>query len=157
MTYQEHVQMVDDLGQNIRLRPARVEDAAIVYQIKKSALQQYVDEIWGWDESWQRKFHEEHFQSDGMEIVEIDGHPAGYLVVREFLGHLLLESLHFISDFQRRGVGTRLIQDVLRYGRETGRIVRLKVLRVNPARRLYKRLGFEDVAETDTHFIMECR
>lgn len=33
--------------------------------------------------------------------------------------------------------------------------VRLRVLKVNPARRLYERLGFKVVEEADTHYLME--
>jgi hypothetical protein len=33
--------------------------------------------------------------------------------------------------------------------------VRLRVLRVNPAERLYWRLGFEVVGETESHLLME--
>ena len=44
-------------------------------------------------------------------------------------------------------------RDVLEDGAPIGCL--LRVLRVNPARRLYERLGFEVTGESPTHFEME--
>ena len=41
------------------------------------------------------------------------------------------------------GWGTALVQEVMAEARQRGLPVRLRVLRSNPARRLYARLGFE--------------
>ena len=51
---------------------------------------------------------------------------------------------------QRRGIGAALIRSLLDEASVAGKRVHLDVLRANPARRLYERLGFRVVAE-DTH------
>ena len=52
--------------------------------------------------------------------------------------------------FQGQGIGTAILQDMQRDAAEQGLEVRLQVLKVNPARRLYERLGFEVTGETET-------
>jgi ribosomal protein S18 acetylase RimI-like enzyme len=60
-----------------------------------------------------------------------------------------------MPDWQNRGLGTTIIQDVIDRLRAPGIPVRLQVLKVNPARRLYERLGFEIYDESDTHYLMQ--
>ena len=66
-----------------------------------------------------------------------------------------LHRVFLLPEAQGRGIGTRLVEEVLAASRATRRPVRLRVLRVNPARRLYERLGFKVTGETETHFEME--
>lgn len=58
-------------------------------------------------------------------------------------------------DHQGRGLGTELLRRVLARADARRLPVRLQVLKGNPARRLYRRLGFVDAAETETHHVME--
>jgi ribosomal protein S18 acetylase RimI-like enzyme len=60
-------------------------------------------------------------------------------------------------EHQGKGIGTRLISEVLQDAHSRGLAVRLRVLKVNPAQRLYERLGFAVVGETETHHLMEAR
>ena len=60
-----------------------------------------------------------------------------------------------LPSVQNRGIGTRLVRDLLDEAAAAGLPLRLRVLRVNPARRLYERLGFVLSGETETHFTME--
>jgi hypothetical protein len=55
----------------------------------------------------------------------------------------------------RRGVGSAIVRDVLARGRAARMPVRLRVLRTNPARRVYERLGFAVTRESATHVEME--
>lgn len=56
--------------------------------------------------------------------------------------------------YQRRGIGAAILRDVIAEARAGGHAVALRVLKVNPARRLYERLGFAVVGESDTHYLM---
>ena len=59
-----------------------------------------------------------------------------------------------LPEYQNRGVGSAVIRDVLAQAQAEGLSVGLQVLKVNPARRLYERLGFSLVGETATHYLM---
>ena len=59
-------------------------------------------------------------------------------------------------DHQNRGVGTRVLSDIIAEARQRGKRVRLKVgLKNDRAFRLYERVGFRRTAQTETHNHME--
>jgi ribosomal protein S18 acetylase RimI-like enzyme len=61
-----------------------------------------------------------------------------------------------LPERRGRGIGTRLLQELLDAGRASGRSVSIHVERENPARRLYERLGFHAVGEHGIHLLMAC-
>ena len=60
---------------------------------------------------------------------------------------LLMDGIAVNRDFRSQGIGTRLLDELKRFGRSNGyRTIRLDVIETNPAaRRLYERLGFESI------------
>jgi ribosomal protein S18 acetylase RimI-like enzyme len=139
---------------DVRLRPATFDDIDPRYRIHRAALGSYVERTWGWDEGWQAGHFREHFDVSVRQVIEYRGQAIGFLDVIEEEGRTLLASIRITPAFQRRGIGTSLIRDVLS-GAASRRVpVVLRVLRINPARSLYERLGFEIVGVSDTHYIM---
>jgi ribosomal protein S18 acetylase RimI-like enzyme len=67
---------------------------------------------------------------------------------------IFLSNIGIRPAYQGRGIGTKLIQDLLDEGRARGVPVELRVLKVNPARDLYERLGFTVTEEFETHWQM---
>ncbi len=71
---------------------------------------------------------------------------------------LWLDEIQIEPKHQRRGIGARLIQDLIKRARAQSIPLHLKVLLENPqARALYERLGFETIDETDTHYVLATR
>jgi ribosomal protein S18 acetylase RimI-like enzyme len=62
--------------------------------------------------------------------------------------------LQIAPALQGRGIGERALRTVLRDADAATLPVTLKVLKGNPARRLYERLGFEVVSEDEREFHM---
>ena len=60
-----------------------------------------------------------------------------------------------LPDWRGRGVGTALTQPVIAEARAAGKTVSISVEKHNPAERLYRRLGFREVADEGVHWIME--
>jgi ribosomal protein S18 acetylase RimI-like enzyme len=140
---------------DVRLRPATLDDIDALYRIHRAVLGPYVEQTWGWDEGWQAGHFREHFDVSVRQVIEYRGQVIGFLDVIEEEGRTLLASIRIIPEFQRRGIGTSLIRGVLHGAASRGVPVVLRVLRINPARSLYERLGFEAVGASDTHYTME--
>jgi ribosomal protein S18 acetylase RimI-like enzyme len=138
----------------ISLRPITGNDFEFLRQLHKLALKSYITQTWGWDEAWQRREFTEQFNSSNGEIVAVDGTDAGLLWVSEKPTEVKLASIRRLPQFQNQGLGTRLIKDVIRDAQAKGKPVVLHVLKVNPARRLYERLGFTVSEELEWHFPM---
>ncbi len=138
----------------VTLRPATSQDYTFLYRLHVSALKETIEEIWGWDERWQRQHFKDHFSITNRKIIQLGSQDIGSLVVHHRDTHIFLEYIAILPEFQNRGIGTGLIEEVLEEAAEKGLPVKLKVLRTNPAIRLYKRLGFQVDSRTNTHFFM---
>lgn len=78
-------------------------------------------------------------------IVEHAGQPAGRLYLRDDGEAIRVMDIALVPASRGRGVGGRLLRHVLEQARARELPVWLQVELVNPARRLYQRLGFRDV------------
>ena len=136
------------------LRAARVTDAAFIYQLRVDGLREHVARIWGWDDAVQAARFRESFAPERYQIVVAAGGDVGAVAIERRDDLVFLADIEIAPAWRGRGLGTVIIGDVLGEARRRGLPVALQVLRGNPARRLYERLGFRVVAETDSHLQM---
>lgn len=118
-------------------------------------MRDYVDKTWGWDDNWQRERFDENFDPKRLQMIEYAGRSIGYVSIQRSGNEIILAAIEVAPEFQNQGVGTYLIQNLLGDSDESNLPAKLFVLKVNPARRLYERLGFECTGETPTHFVMK--
>jgi ribosomal protein S18 acetylase RimI-like enzyme len=138
----------------IALRTCTKEDREFVYEAQRAGLREYVIATWGgWKEEEQRERFLSRFSPGRFEIVTRDGADVGFVEIVRGGDQLVVGNIELVPRYQRQGIGTVLLRRFI--GEAAGLPVRLQVLRVNPARSLYERLGFLVVGETETHFRME--
>jgi len=138
------------------LRPAVPEDFDFLYDLRRATMKDYVVQTWGkWDEEWQRSHFREHFNPAVCRIITFQGQDVGVLSLVEREGEVFLGNIEVSPDYQGKGIGTFVIRSVLKEAHRKGKPVALQVLKVNPARRLYERLGFSVAGETATHYLMK--
>ncbi len=137
-------------------RQALAHDADFAFRVKKEALGPYVDETWGWDEDFQKDFHLRSFEPQKISIISSYNEDIGYVRTETNKEHVSITGIYILKEFQNLGYGTATIRKILEYASESGRPVKLSVLKVNQkAARLYERLGFEVEGETSTHLKMK--
>ncbi len=141
--------------QCIRLRAAIEADSEFCYTVKKEAMGSYVAQVWGWDEAFQREFHRADFDLTRPDVVVYQELDIGTLEIRRHDDHIHLGEFYLLPRFQRRGIGSFLLQQVLEEASEKGLPVRLEVLKINPVRSLYQRHGFVITGQSEHHFLME--
>jgi len=90
-------------------------------------------------------------------IIQCSEAPAGRLIVQRGHTVLLLMDIALLPQFQRAGIGTAIIRDLMAEACQKGLPVVLHVENFNPARRLYERLGFHVCAEEGFYLEMEWR
>lgn len=150
--------MTEPAGHALELRPAAESDFEIVFAITMATMRAYVEATWGiWDEAKHRSRIRDSFEPSTHRLVHVDGQLAGLLAAKEHAEHVQLVKVFLLPPFQGRGIGTRLVRQVMAQAASQGRPVRLRVLRVNPAQRLYLRLGFVITDETPERLYMEWR
>jgi ribosomal protein S18 acetylase RimI-like enzyme len=139
----------------IELRPATARDAEFLYRLHSAALREYVDQTWGWDESYQRALFARRFDPTSRRLVLWAGSPVGSIGSRVESDALHFYYIALLPSYQRRGIGTFLISRLISDATTRGLAVRLSVLKSNPARSLYERLGFVISSEDPHRYFME--
>ena len=137
-----------------QLRETTAADSDLCLEIKRKSFGDYVDQIWGWDEGLQRRLHVKDFEPGKFKIVHLDGQDIGLLSVREEGNRFWISQIYILPIHQNKGYGTRLIQNVIAEADRAGKSVKLQVLKINPARKLYERLGFVVTGTNGAHHVM---
>jgi ribosomal protein S18 acetylase RimI-like enzyme len=140
----------------ISLRRAEPGDCDFAFQVLERTMRGYVEETWGvWSEATARVRTSADAVSGRSRIIYLGSESIGLLCVDHLATHLQLEQLYLLPTCQRRGIGAQVLQLVLSESHALGLPVRLRVLRVNPAKRFYERHGFRVTSETPERLFME--
>ena len=87
-------------------------------------------------------------------MVMMNGQVIGWLQTAPTDDALFLAQLFIDTSFQRRGIGSRLMRILIEEAARENKAVTLGVVKTNPARRLYERLGFSVTHEDQYKFYM---
>ena len=97
----------------------------------------------------------QYWNSDQVRIVCVDDIPVGWLQsFTTYNGELFLGQIIIETRSQGRGVGTQVMHHLIAEGTRANQPVVLSVAKINPARRLYERLGFQITHEDERKFYM---
>ena len=127
------------------LRAAQRNDEDFLFALHRHAMRAYVDATWGWDEEWQRAHFAANYAPERQAVIVHGGttlRDVGRISLTRHWRKIFLRDIELIRPERNRGVGTAIINAVLALARDSDRYVELRVLRCNPAQRLYARLGF---------------
>ena len=136
-------------------RPGTDADVEFLYELLRDALGPYVVATYGpWDEEEQRARFLRDPRPDEQRIVEREGEPIGCLWFSEGSDELNLRRIFLRPEWHGCGLGTELMRGLLARADAKRLPVTLRVFEVNPAQRLYARLGFTVVERDGTHVYM---
>ena len=140
---------------DISLRDVKIEDFNFLYNLHREALMPCIDLTWGWEEEWQLDYFRKHFDPGTRKIIQLKGEDIGCISVQDQDDALFIAYIAILSIYQRQGIGSHLIRDVIREAENRNIPVRIHTLKVNPVRDLYERLGFRIMGSTETHHLLE--
>ena len=130
----------------ITLRAALPADVPYLLELRTQTMTEH------WRATGREPTQEEHrarvlYRFACAQIVEKDGHPVGlFKVSREGTAWKLIQ-IQVDPALQGQGVGAALVKQLIDEATAAGATLELHVLRQNPARHLYERLGFQVVGE----------
>jgi ribosomal protein S18 acetylase RimI-like enzyme len=98
------------------------------------------------------------FPNGRFDIVELGGAAIGRIVTDRPGDRLHLVDIALMPQWRNRGIGTAILEALIAEAIAARVPVRLQVATSNdPSLRLYRRLGFEPLAQTPMHIEMERR
>ena len=84
-----------------------------------------------------------------ISIITLAGADIGMIKVRRESNPWHLVQIQLLPDHQGKGIGRRIISDLVGEAQRQSASLELSVLKVNPAKHLYERLGFRVISESD--------
>ena len=142
------------MARHIDLQQAKAEHYDFALHLYLLTMRPYVQELTVWDEQEQRARFAAQWKREEVRIISLDGKDVGWLQVAELPTEIRLQKFFVSPQYQRSGIGSEILSTLLATWRSTGKKIVLRVLKNNPARRLYERLGFSVVAEESVTFRM---
>jgi ribosomal protein S18 acetylase RimI-like enzyme len=147
------------------LRPREPGDLEFLYRVYASTRTEELAVV-PWDEpakdaflraqfDAQDQWYREHYARATYEVIVIDGEPAGRLYLHRGESEIRIVDIALLPEHRGNGVGTSLLRDVLAEADATGKRVTIHVERLNPALRLYERLGFSVAEDKGVYLLLE--
>lgn len=138
---------------DIAFRPATAQDfdyCASLYFAGMDAIIRQLD----LDMDVQTASFRERWDSAEVRIITRDGSDAGWMQVATEADALFLKQLFVDAPLRRQGIGTEITRRLITEAASAGRAVTLGVVKSNPAKRLYDRLGFRVTHDDGRKFYM---
>jgi ribosomal protein S18 acetylase RimI-like enzyme len=114
---------------------------------KAAFLRQQFDAQDAW---WSENYAEATF-----DVILVDGEAAGRLYVHRGPSEIRIVDVALLPEHRGNGVGTRLLEELLAEGDAGAKRVTIHVERMNPALRLYERLGFSVAEDKGVYLFLE--
>jgi GNAT superfamily N-acetyltransferase len=131
---------------DITLRPAIAGDLPFARSLYLDGMREVTQRLLAWNEARQIANFDAQFVPEEVHIVVLGEQDIGWMQVAEG-GGVFLKQFFVAPRFQRRGIGTRLLKDLIEHAAQGGKTVTLGVVKGNPAYSLYARHGFRVEAE----------
>ena len=133
---------------NVSLRQATPDDEPFLLDVYASTREEELAGL-GWDDNQKRAFirmqflvRERSYPRGDDRIILMSGRAIGRMLVNRSDSRILLTDIALLTEYRNAGIGTELIQDLMKEAAESATPLHLHVLETSAAVRLYERLGF---------------
>ncbi len=138
---------------HITLRPAQASDFDFCAALYMAALE-WVIVAMNLDRKMQLPTLQKTWRADEVRVISGDGADIGWVQTTTRADAIYLSQIFVAPEHQKRGIGRRVLEQVIDEAGASGKAVALSVVTTNPAVRLYKRLGFYVLHEAEGNYLM---
>lgn len=103
----------------------------------------------------QHTHYQTHYTQTAFWIIVRNGVEVGRLYLGDWASELRIVDIALLPKYRKQGIGTAIIEAILQEGQRLGLPVRIHVEQFNPALRLYKRLGFQQIEDKGVYYFLE--
>jgi ribosomal protein S18 acetylase RimI-like enzyme len=153
-----------DLGE-VTLRPATDEDRDLLFRVYAATREDELALVdWPAEQKdaflrqqfeAQDRHYREHYPGARFLVVERQGEAVGRFYVHHREGEIRLMDVALLPAARGRGIGSRLVRDLMAEAAASGRRLTIHVERFNRALSLYRRLGFRVAEDKGVYLFLE--
>lgn len=140
--------------QLLTLRLAQKSDIPFLFSLREQTMSQHLTNS-GMHLDADAQMARVMYRFDCAKIIVLNGIDVGLLKLNTNANPWELNQLQISPTHQGNGLGERIIRLVLREAKECDIDVELGVLKANPARSLYERLGFIMFSENESQYFLK--
>lgn len=143
----------------------RKEDADFLFEVYASSRVEEMS-LWGWTNEQQaqflrmqheaqQRFYQQQYPDLQYHIIWDDGKKTGRVAIGRMEEELVLVDIILLPEFQNRGLGSTILQQLKREAMDNDMSIRLSVLTNSRAQQFYERFGFQVFLETGIYSSMK--
>lgn len=151
--------MTESDGAHMRFRVGEPLDLPAIYALERQYMADIEpDDLEGWVRATDRNLRVWIENLERTVVAEDDGQLIGYQMWTPQDGTATLITINVVAARRRRGLGRQLLDRYVHDARTAGYdTLKLGVHENNPARTLYEKAGFQQIATTGSYLLYELR
>lgn len=112
------------------------------------------------DSALRQRFHtdlaflREHYDEASFDLILLDEQPIGHLYVERWDDEVRIIDVALAGEYRNRGIGSRLLRELLDEGWRYDKRVTLPLAKEHPALQFCRRLGFEPVKDEGDRWLL---
>jgi ribosomal protein S18 acetylase RimI-like enzyme len=154
------------VARDYRLRPEVEQDMPFLSALYASTREGELAGILNWSVTDKQAFCDQQFMAQRRHyrsqipncdywIISHDGKPVGRLYIEERVTQVHVVDIALVPEHRGLGVGLAILRALAEVAASQDKAVGIFVEKYNPALRLYRRLGFVPIGQTDLYLEME--
>ena len=147
--------VIDAHISGLHLRPATPDDEAFLLTLRKQTMTEHLSRV---GLALDDKHHQQRLLANYADacVICVDDEAIGLCKAYRGETAWVLMQIQVAPAWQGRGVGADIITALIAQARQEGLSVTLSVLKGNPAKHLYERLGFREFAQSEHEYELRC-
>ncbi len=137
----------------IERRPATQEDIPFLLALRRTTMDAHLAAS-GADTGEANHMQRLMGAFDCAQVLLLEGRPIGMLKVKRGEREWKIIQIQVVPEMQGKGLGAQILSEVITEADTAKAMLTLSVLKANPARALYERLGFVVEGESEFEFSM---
>lgn len=145
---------------NLELKPyknGKQDEIKFIYNLKKEVYHKYIEEIYGeWNEENQNKLFNKFMKenSKNIELIYLNDKLVGFYNGKNKDDNTFeIANICIMPEYQNNGIGTAVLKEILFENNDKD--VFLQCFKESPAMKLFERIEFGKIMETEQHYIMK--
>jgi ribosomal protein S18 acetylase RimI-like enzyme len=149
----------------VQLRPATAKDDAFIESLYRSTREDEL-KLTNWPEQQKKAFiimqlmaqladYKKNYPNAVQQLIIFKKQNAGRLYTAEDDAAIHILDIALLPVFRNKGIGTYLLQELIKRSNTYRKMISLQVYKDNPALHLYQRLGFVEKGTVGLRYYME--